>query len=542
MKVWECIVCGLIYDEAKGWPEDGIAPGTAWADVPEDWLCPDCGVGKEDFEMVERSEPIAAAKTEPVAPQTPPPAPAAEPAAAAAVANRRWECIVCGLIYEEAKGWPEDGIAPGTAWEDVPADWLCPDCGVGKEDFEMIETTAEAEPSGAAAQEEAQDAPIVIIGTGLAGYNLARELRKIDKTTPLVMITSDDGRSYSKPMLSTGFTKNSSADDLAQADAGAMAEQLQASIMTFTTVTSIDTANKTLVIDKGSTIAYRDLVLAWGADVIRPPLQGNALDRVYAVNDLLDYASFRSALQDTNAKRVFVIGAGLIGSEFANDLLNGGFSVEAVDPLAHNLATLLPEQAGRAIQHALEEHGATFHFGTVAESVDYADDGNSLRVTLANGKVVEADLVVSAVGVRPRTDLASASGIDTNRGIVAARTLQTSAANVYTLGDCAEVEGHVLFYVAPLMACAKALAKTLTGTPTQVSYPAMPVTIKTPVCPIVVAPPARDAQGEWQIDAQGNNVVAQFRDEAGNLLGFALTGDGTSEKLNLQKQLPAILN
>ena len=53
MKKWECIVCGLIYDEEEGWPEDGIEPGTKWEDVPEDWVCPDCGVGKEDFEMVE---------------------------------------------------------------------------------------------------------------------------------------------------------------------------------------------------------------------------------------------------------------------------------------------------------------------------------------------------------------------------------------------------------------------------------------------------------------------------------------------------------
>jgi rubredoxin len=52
---------------------------------------------------------------------------------------KKWECIVCGLIYEEAEGWPDDGITPGTAWDDVPEDWICPDCGVGKEDFEMIE-------------------------------------------------------------------------------------------------------------------------------------------------------------------------------------------------------------------------------------------------------------------------------------------------------------------------------------------------------------------------------------------------------------------
>lgn len=53
MRKWQCVVCGLIYDEAEGWPDDGIVAGTTWADVPDDWICPDCGVGKEDFEMVE---------------------------------------------------------------------------------------------------------------------------------------------------------------------------------------------------------------------------------------------------------------------------------------------------------------------------------------------------------------------------------------------------------------------------------------------------------------------------------------------------------
>jgi rubredoxin len=55
------------------------------------------------------------------------------------IALKKWECIVCGLIYVEEEGWPDDGIEPGTKWEDVPEDWICPDCGVGKEDFEMVE-------------------------------------------------------------------------------------------------------------------------------------------------------------------------------------------------------------------------------------------------------------------------------------------------------------------------------------------------------------------------------------------------------------------
>ena len=558
MKVWECIVCGWLYDESKGWPDDGIAPGTRWEDVPEDWLCPDCGVGKEDFEMVE--VPTGAPSSPTV---TPPPLPVesvagknesaandgdaspVESAPAASSASgpfKQWECIVCGWVYDESKGWPDDGIAPGTRWEDVPEDWLCPDCGVGKEDFEMIEVAAvETTPHHEQEQQNLEDAPVVIIGTGLAGYNLAREFRKLDSDTPLILITADDGRSYSKPMLSTGYTKNSTADDLAQADAGKMAQQLKASVWTYTEVTQIDTATQTISMGSSRQTNYKSLVLAWGADVIRPPMEGDAMDRVYAVNDLLDYHDFRTAMQRVDAKKVFIIGAGLIGSEFANDLLNGGFDVEAVDPLPNNLATLLPEVAGKAVQHALEEQGAKFHFGTVAERVDYNDDKSGLVITLASGEKVSADMVVSAVGVRPRVALAEASGISVNRGIVANRLLETGAKNVYTLGDCAEVEGHVLYYVAPLMACARALAKTLAGTPTEVSYPAMPVTIKTPACPIVVAPPPRDAAGEWQIDQNANNVVAKFCSPEGELLGFALTGEGTKEKLALQKQLPALM-
>ena len=244
-------------------------------------------------------------------------------------------------------------------------------------------------------------------------------------------------------------------------------------------------------------------------------------------------------MKKNDVKKVCIIGAGLIGCEFTNDMINGGFEVEAVDPLAYCLPTLLPETAGRAVQAALEDKGAKFHFGPLVTAVNKA--GKGVTVSLNNGETIDADLVVSAVGVRPRTELAQASGIDTNRGVVTNRLLETSAPNVYAMGDCAEVNGHVLVYVAPLMAAARALGKTLAGEPTEVSYPAMPVTIKTPACPVVVAPPAPDADGEWQIDADGNNVKAEFRNSAGNLLGFALTGDATKEKMALQKELPAIM-
>ena len=455
----------------------------------------------------------------------------------------KWECIICGWVYDEVTGDPENGVPAGTLWDDVSEEWLCPDCGVGKDDFQLLdEPAAPAAPHHEQQTHVAVDkAPVVVIGTGMAGYNFADEFRKHNQDTPLILLTSDDGRWYSKPMLSTGYTKNHDAKALAQNDGGSMGKELKASVWTMTNVTAIDTANQLIKVgDAETAIHYGKLVLALGADVIRPPLSGDGLDLVYSVNDLLDYDDFRTAMTKNKVKKVCIIGGGLIGCEFTNDLLNGGYEIETVDPLGYCLPTLLPEQAGKAVQRALEAKGAKFHFGQLVTEVNKRAEGG-VRVTMNNGQTIDADLVLSAVGVRPRIDLAKAAGIEFARGIVTNRRLETSAKNVYALGDCVEVEGHVLVYVAPLMAAARALGATLAGKPTDVIYPAMPVTIKTPACPVVVSPPPRGAAGAWTIQENGNDVVAEFRDAAGKLLGFALTGEGSKEKLRLQKELPPIL-
>ncbi len=173
--------------------------------------------------------------------------------------------------------------------------------------------------------------PVVVIGTGLAGFNVVKELRKLDKETPVVMITADDGRNYSKPMLSTGFTKEKAADELAMATPEKTAEQFDVEMKTFTEVKALHPADHEVELGDGSRLAYSKLVLAWGADVFRPPLEGDATDQVYSVNDLMDYGEFRKALD--GKKKVLIIGGGLIGCEFANDLSNGGFEVELVEPM-----------------------------------------------------------------------------------------------------------------------------------------------------------------------------------------------------------------
>jgi len=266
-------------------------------------------------------------------------------------------------------------------------------------------------------------------------------------------------------------------------------------------------------------------------------VEGDAQDAIYPINDLEDYARFRAAA--AGKRRVLILGAGLIGCEFANDLIAGGYEVDLVAPCEQVMPTLLHPAAAAAVQAGLEGLGARFHLGPVLTRLQRTDSG--LEAHLSDGSVVPCDVVVSAIGLRPRIDMAAAAGIKVNRGVEVDRQLKTSHTNIYALGDCAEVDGLNLLYVMPLMSCARALAQTLAGNPTAVSYGAMPITVKTPVCPLVVSPVPRGCEGVWTVEGQGGDIKALCRDAEGKLLGYALTGEAVREKLALNKELPALL-
>ena len=377
---------------------------------------------------------------------------------------------------------------------------------------------------------------IVIIGSGLAGYTLIREIRKLDKAAPITLITREPGYFYSKPMLSTALASKKEASQLITTASEGMASQLGINILTQTDVSAIDTAAQKLQTSAGP-ISYGKLVLALGADQIRIPLEGNAVSEVHTVNDLEDYEKFRKAI--VGKKKVAILGAGLIGCEFANDLALGGFEIDVIDLAPQVLGRLLPEPAAKALQDKLSEAGVRWHFSTTVQTINR--NGDALEMKLANGHSISCDVALSAVGLKPRLDLANAAGIKTGVGIQVNRHLETSSSNIYSLGDCAEVDGLVLPYVMPIMQAARALAPTLLGQVTALNYPAMPVMVKTPALPTVVSPPAKGADGQWKTAVIEGGIEARFETPDGKLLGFALMGTATSQRATLTKELPPIL-
>lgn len=447
----------------------------------------------------------------------------------------KWECLVCGFIYDEAAGIPEDGIVAGTRWEDVPQDWFCPDCGVGKADFDMIKIAASAEENRPA---PVQPDPVIILGSGLAGYTVARELRKLNAETPILIVTRDGGEFYSKPALSNAFQTGRLPDQLVTSSAEQMAAQLHAQIKTRTSIERIDTAAQTITID-GQPQRYSALVLALGADARRPALQGDGVNAIVTVNDLEDYRHFRQQIGIDS--RIAILGAGLIGCEFANDLRHAGHEVCVVDRATWPLSRLLPSEAGDAMASALQSIGVSLELGSAPVAVQR--QGAGFQLQMADGRVLEVDYVLCAIGLEPRVELARAAGINVSNGIVTDAWLRASANNVYALGDCAQVHDLVLPYVMPIMLQARALAQTLAGQPTAVAYPAMPVTIKTSVLPTVVASPM-DAEGLWSTKLAGHcdkgiaNVRSTYHDEQNRMRGFVLMGAAIQEKAELLKILP----
>lgn len=450
---------------------------------------------------------------------------------------RKWLCIICGLIYDEAQGWPSDGIAPGTAWEDVPDDWLCPDCLVGKADFEMIEITDDEPVEEVAAvssvsvgssvqplpSEVTQPIfsadPIVIIGSGHSGYQLAAALRAQSETVPITVFTADDGALYSKPALSNALTMKKDGDALQSESALEWESRLNVRVYPHTRVEKIERANSTLHTSIGK-YAYSRLVLATGASPIEIPIEGDR-SCVMSVNDLVDYRRFRAQLQDK--KRIAILGDGLIGCEFANDLIEGGYEVTVIGLGQWPMERLIPQQLGESLQSALADRGVQWALQDSIARIEPRSESSAV-LHLNSGKQIEADLVLSAVGLKPNVSLAEQAGLEVGRGIKVNQFGQTSDESIYSLGDCVETEQGWQPYIAPINQMIPSVAKSLLGDVASISLTPTPVIVKTPILPLTIFPVAAEEQGQWYIESQADELTAAFYSPEGTMLGFALLG------------------
>ncbi|WP_019569835.1 FAD-dependent oxidoreductase [Thioalkalivibrio sp. ALE11] len=457
---------------------------------------------------------------------------------------RRYICRVCGYIYDEAKGDPDSGLPPGTRFEDIPDDWYCPDCNVTKADFDRLQPRAEDPVEAQAAQAwrtPLADDPdaVVVVGGGMAGWAMAEELRARDPERSIRLVTGDRGDYYTKPRISTACARGVDPDDLMEESGVARAARLGVELLPHVRLLDIDRQRRRLITPRGG-IPYGDLVLATGASPIRLDIPGDG-PPPRVVNTLDDYRALRAELQP--GARVAILGAGLVGSELADDLAAGGYSVDLIEMAERPLARLAPPELGDDLAAALAQRGVALYTGTSVaclEALPAAGEGPvASRLTLAGGETLEADVVITALGLRPNIDVAVGAGLDCGRGIRVDATLATSDPAIRALGDCAEYDGVLRPYVGTLRAQAEVIADRLAGGASRYAPDAGTVQVKTTSLPMQVCPPsvADAAAGEWvsvEGDADGRRM--EFHAD-GRLAGFALSGALTREAGPMEARL-----
>ena len=371
---------------------------------------------------------------------------------------------------------------------------------------------------------------IVIIGSGFAARQLVKNIRRQDPQVPLTLIAADSMDEYNKPDLSHVIGRDQRAEDLTLQSAGDFAEQYNLTLFPQTWIAEIDPATKTLK-SADRSWHYDKLVLATGARAALPPIPGKEL--LITLNSQQEYAASQQRLRD--ARRVLIVGGGLIGCELAMDFHRAGKTVSVVDNSASLLSSLMPPEASSRLQHTLTSGGVELFLSSQVQSLAQGENGIVVQLSGERERVVDA--VVAAIGLRPETGLATRAGVTVNRGIVVNSQLQTSDPDIYALGDCAETDGRLMPFLQPILLSSLALAKTLLSMPTELKLPPMLVKIKTPLLPMQLAGETQRDDLSWHLVSDRDGMEAKGLDSEGKLCGFVVSGEKMKLAFGLLKQL-----
>jgi NADPH-dependent 2,4-dienoyl-CoA reductase/sulfur reductase-like enzyme/nitrite reductase/ring-hydroxylating ferredoxin subunit len=270
---------------------------------------------------------------------------------------------------------------------------------------------------------------IVIIGGGAAGFAAAEMLRRQEFGGSIVMLSSETAPPVDRPNLSKDYLAGSAPENWLPLRPDGFYTEAGIDLRLKTEVTSIDTKAREVVVAGGGNIPYDRLLLATGAEPVRLPIPGADQPHVRTLRSLADSRAIISAA--SGARRAIVIGASFIGLEAAAALRARDIEVHVVAPEQRPMERVLGPGMGDFVRALHEEHGVIFHLGDTVAAID------GKRATLKSGGVLEADIVVVGVGVRPRLALAEKAGLALDRGVIVSAYLETSVPGIYAAGDIA---------------------------------------------------------------------------------------------------------
>jgi nitrite reductase (NADH) large subunit len=374
---------------------------------------------------------------------------------------------------------------------------------------------------------------LVVVGNGMAGARLVEEVleRGGGEQFRITVFGDEPHGNYNRILLSPVLAGEEHEDDIVlnshdwYADNGVT---LRAGVR----ADKIDTAAKLVHAADGTVTPYDHLVLATGSYSFVPPIKGvrtddgELLPGVYGFRTIDETRAMLDAVG--RCKKAVVMGGGLLGLEAARALQGHGLHVELVHAMPHLMNMQLDAEAGAILKRSVESLGIAVHLDVFATDVSGTDHVEG--VGLADGRRIDADLLVVAAGVRPNTDIAVRSGLEVERGIVVDDQLRTDDPDVYAIGECAQHRGEVYGLVAPAWEHAKVLADVLTGTDPTAEYHGSRTATKLKVAGVDVAvmgvnTPERD-DDEFLVISEpkrGVHLSVVIRDD--RLIGATLLGD-----------------
>ncbi len=327
---------------------------------------------------------------------------------------KKWRCIVCGYIHEG---------------EEPPEE--CPICGVGPEEFELIEEEEES-----VAPSDVQQ--VIIMGNGAAGMEAARTLRDLNPELQIDVFTAEPFHFYSRIHLSQYIGGGYPEERLFVYPEEWYQEQ-NIRVHLNDPIIQLFPEQHRVRDASGAEHTYQRLIIATGAQAFLPPVKGIEKSGVFTLRNLQDARRIREHAARSQA--AVVIGGGILGIEAAFSLRQLGLEVTVLERNPYIMSRQLDEQGGALLQHLLEQQNIRFRVNTSVEAV--VGNGVAQGVRTHGGEQIPADLVLFSTGIRSRMELAREAGLTVNRGIVVDEFLRSSHPHIFAAGDVAEFRGMV---------------------------------------------------------------------------------------------------
>ena len=301
---------------------------------------------------------------------------------------------------------------------------------------------------------------LVLVGNGLAGMRCLEDLLDMaPERYDVTVIGEEPWGNYNRIMLSPVLSGDKTIDDI-MLHPHAWYSDKGIRFIAGDPAVRIDRPRKQVYTEKGEVVDYDRLILATGSKPFIPPIAGADLKGVisfrdiYDINTMLDYCKTK--------KNAVVIGGGLLGLEAAYGLKQRGMNVTVLHLMDRIMERQLDSKASQMLRHSIEQKGISIITEANTEAL-VGVDGHVTQIRLKDGTVLEADLVVFAVGIRPNMALAQSAGLRCNRGVLVNDTMQTFDPSIYAVGECIEHRSQTFGLVEPLWGqafiCASHLAE-----------------------------------------------------------------------------------